>query len=381
MQRGRVLSAYVSIMALAGCLEPYSASELKDSVDLLVVDGFVNTTDSIASVRLTRTIPMDTSASAASVANAAVSIESDGHTYDLVYQGDGTYVLKNTFFDPAQQYRVTISTGPGKRYQSDFVEVTDTPAIDSITWKPALAGIDLFVNTHDVTGGSRYYSWNFDVTWEYVASFVSSYKLIDGAYFPRYGSDQIYRCWNRDRSDEILVATSTALSEDVIRDFFLTNVPVFSNRLNFRYSILVTQRTLTKEAYTFWNELRKTTETVGGLFDPQPYKILGNVHGAEDATEEVLGYFSAGSVTRQRLFVTFNQLPGELRRLRSPLPCGEERVSFIPIEEIPTTPNSVYLIDPVSVPGQGITGFTTADAACVDCRVFGGTTAKPEFWP
>ena len=367
---------------MSGCLDPYSTADITAKVNFLVVDSFINTTDSTATVRLTRTIPMNVVAEATIEADATVSVESDDQTvYNLSYRGDGVYLLDKTYFNSSDRYRVNIRTSSGNLYQSDFVEMTSTPPIDSITWIPKEEGIDISTNTHDPSGQSRYYSWTYDVTWEFVASFVSSYKLVDGAYFPRLFEEQIYRCWSYDKSDAIYVASSSTLSEDVIRSFPLAYVPVRSNRLNFRYSILVKQRSLTKEAYEFWSELEKTTETLGGLFDPQPYQLSGNIRNADDPNDVVLGYFSGGSVTQKRLFITFNELPGTLRVLRNRIPCDDERLSFLPIGELSTTPNSVYLIDPVSPPGGPIIGFTTADASCADCRALGGFTTKPDFWP
>lgn len=373
-----VVCAFLIVMS--GCLDPYSPSDIEDSSDILVVDGFINTTDSVATVRLSHTLPMDTLSKARPEENAVVTIESDNQSvFTLQAEGNGVYALRQTLFDNSSMYRVHVRTQSGKEYQSDYTALTTSPPIDSVTWAPQPAGIDILVNTHDPTSKSRYYYWTYEETWEYVASFYSTYKLIDGEYFPRGIEEQIYTCWSSFTSNSIYIGTSSSLAEDVIRNFPVAYVPMRSTRLKLRYSILVKQRTLTEEAYEFWQQLEKTTETLGGLFDPQPYQLLGNIHSVNDS-EPVLGYFSGGSVAEKRIFVDFTELPTHLLVQRTPAPCGEERQVFIKIEDIPTTPNSVLLIDPVSQPGFGITGFLSADAVCIDCRLFGGTTQRPDFW-
>ena len=376
----KIASFCLFLITISGCLDPYSPSHIEDSSDILVVDGFINTTDSVATVRLSHTVPMDTLSKARPEENAVVSIESDNQTiFSLQAEGNGVYALHKTFFDPSSLYRVHVRTQPGKEYQSDFTALTTSPPIDSVTWAPQPAGIDILVNTHDPAANSRYYYWTYEETWEYAASFYSTYKLMDGEYFPRGIDEQIYRCWSSFSSNEIYVGTSSALADDVIRDFPVAYVPMLSTRLKLRYSILVKQRTLTKEAFDFWQQLEKTTEALGGLFDPQPYQLLGNIHSIND-TQPVLGYFSGGSVADKRIFVDFTELPPHLLVQRTPAPCNEERKVFIDIAEIPTTPNSVLLIDPVYQPGAGITGFFSADAFCIDCRLLGGTTQRPDFW-
>lgn len=368
------------LIVISGCLDPYSPSNIEDSSDILVVDGFINTTDSVATVRLSHTIPMDTLSKARPEENAVVTIESDDQlTFTLQAEGNGVYALRQTAFGNSSMYRVHIRTQSGKEYQSDYTTLTTSPPIDSVTWIPQPAGIDILLNTHDPASKSRYYYWTYEETWEYAASFYSTYKLVDGEYFPRRIEEQIYTCWSSFTSNSIYVGTSSSLSEDVIRNFPVAYVPMRSTRLKLRYSILVKQRTLTKDAYDFWQQLEKTTEALGGLFDPQPYQLLGNIHSVND-TQPVLGYFSGGSVTEKRLFVDFTELPPHLLVQRTPAPCNEERKVFIKIEDIPTTPNSVLLIDPVSQPGLGITGFLSADAVCIDCRLLGGTTQRPDFW-
>jgi hypothetical protein len=158
-------------------------------------------------------------------------------------------------------------------------------------------------------------------------------------------------------------------------------IPGESSKIARRYSVQVEQRVLSKEAYDFWVALQKTTESLGGLFDPLPSQVIGNLWSNNpNAAEPVLGYFSGGSAPRQRIFIDFVDLPSNILSVYRPRYCGDEDVSPVFNAVLRSLLKSTLLIDPIYVQGVGVVGYTTADNACIDCRIFGGTTKRPDFW-
>ncbi len=377
MSRVAILS-FLILTVLTGCLDPYQPSEILTDVNILVVDGFVNTTDNSAVVKLSYASSLSSETTGAPESGASVDIEEEGgDRFNLIETEPGHYTLSNIATDQTKRYRLNINTSSGKTYFSDYATLTTTPEIDDVTWKSDDKGITIFASTHDPAENSGYYYWTYQETWEYNSSFNSTYKLIDGEGYQRF--DQIYTCWTTTASTDILVGSTSRLSNDVIRDFPIAFVTGSSVKLSRRYSILVQQRTITKDAYDFWSQLQKTTESLGGLFDPQPTQVLGNIHSSEDG-EPVLGYFSGGEVTEKRLFVRMQDLPEVLLRQRLPPLCTEDDVETISVADLRTRPNTTLLIDPIYVQGIGIVAYTSARPACIDCQVHGGTTQKPDFW-
>jgi hypothetical protein len=368
-------------MVLISCVEPYEPELKEETFDILVVDGYINTTDNSATVRLSRAVPLDSEDPPSQELNATVNIEDDaGNTYLLYNTGSGVYFLNNLSLNYSAKYRVHIYSRADEEFVSDYVALTNSPPIDSVIWKPDRDGISVYVNTHDPANQSLYYSWTFEETWEYTSSYFSSYKMVDGEALLRYPEDYIYTCWLSERSTKILVSSTERLTENVVRDFPLTFLAAESPKLARRYSIDVHQRTLTKEEYDFWLQLEKKTESHGGHFDKMPTQVVGNIRSTNDTSSPVLGYFGGGSVSKQRMFIDFVDMPQYVQSVLRARFCTEEDVSSIPIEEIPGTPNSVLLIDPIYVQGVGIVAYTTAAANCIDCRYFGGTNKKPDFW-
>ena len=370
-----------SVISLTGCLEPYQPSAVKDEPEIVVIDGFIDATNHSATVSLSYASSLASTTPPVTVPDASVAIEeSGGSSYTLNENGPGVYTREEFIVDVEKKYRLHVTMANDKEYTSDFIDITQNPDIESVTWRMNNSGVLISVNTHDPKQLSKYYRWNYVETWEYISSFFSTYKMVDGTAIERPVDERIYVCWDSHPSTEILLGSSVRLSDDVIQDYPIVFLPGNSVKISRRYSILVQQRTLTKEAYDFWLQLEKTTESLGGLFDPLPSQVLGNIKSTNDPGEPVLGYFSGGQVSEKRIFIAFLDLPDELLAMKERALCPESDVTSISVSDIPGTPNSTYLIDPIYVQGVGIVGYTTAPAPCVDCRVLGGSTKKPDFW-
>lgn len=362
------------LVIVFGCVEPYNPPAIREVVDLLVVDGFIDATNNSANVRLSKATPLAETGAGAPERFATVVIEDDeGNSFPLIEMEPGEYVLSSGPFSFSRKYRVVIDGQNNKRYHSDFIELIRTPIIDSVTWKSGIQhhGVDIFVNTHDDTNNTHYYQWTFDETWEYTSNFPTAFRIQDGVVLPI--EENLYHCWSSEASNEILVGSTVQLSADVIRDFRLLSIPVPSLRLSHRYSMLVKQRAISKETYDFYFQLKKSTESLGGLFDPMPAQVLGNLH-SDNPDEPVLGYFSGGEITEKRIFIRLSDLPADLIEL----PGYNCPIDTVTLAEVPNTAN-IVLINSYGSPA--ILGYTTApDRNCMDCRDEGGTLTRPDFW-
>jgi hypothetical protein len=377
------ISQLISVIsiALVSCIEPYEPKINNEVFDILVVDGYINTTDRSAQVRLSRAIPVDSVMLPSQENNATVLIEDEGGTtYSLINSGLGIYVADDLGLDQSKKYRLHVVTSADEEYVSDYVTLKSSPLIDSVIWKPDVGGISIYVNTHDPDANSHYYEWTYEETWEYRSSFNSTYKVVDGIAYPRTFDEQIFTCWSTQASTKLLVGTSDRLSADVIRDFPIIFIPGESSKLSLRYSIQVQQRVLSKDEFDFKRQLERTTESLGGLFDAMPSAVVGNIRSTNPtSTNPVLGYFSGGGVSKQRIFIDYYDLPTEILAIHRPPLCNEDNINTIPIADIATT--SDLLIYPIfSQSANAIVAYTAASRRCVDCTVSGGTTKRPDFW-
>jgi hypothetical protein len=376
------------IVAITACVEPYYAPDVAGDLNILVVDGFVNASEGSITVRLSHTAQLTNEAGFPAEKDAVVSVKSDAGDYFTLFEQDsGHYVAEGLTINPLLKYQLYINTSGGVEYLSDLITITDTPPIDTLIWRQRKDGLDVLASTHDVTGNSRYYRWDYTETWEYHAPYLSGYKAENATAIYRQPEEFIFVCYETSTSREILVGSTERLAEDVINEFPVLYIPRESNKISVLYHINVQQRVMEKKEYEFWKDLERVTETLGGLFDSQPYEIVGNVYNVTDPAEPVLGYFSGGRVANQEMFIYHNDLTEDLRKrpfhgctldtvcvLITP---GSMRPCNLDLTNIST---KTFLIGTLSESGI-VWGFTASNEQCADCRTQGGGLKKPSFWP
>ena len=172
-------------------------------------------------------------------------------------------------------------------YQSAFLPVLNSPPIDSVSFdtKGALTipGVNIYVNTHDPAGKVLYYRWEYNETWIFHSNYASLfYSNGDTVLARNLINDNITDCWGNDTSSSILLGSAAKLSRDIIYKAPVTSVVSTSEKLEDEYSIQVKQYALTPDAYDFYTNLKKNTESLGSIFDPQPSQINGNIQAVHD---------------------------------------------------------------------------------------------------
>ena len=148
-----------------------------------------------------------------------------------------------------------------------------------------------------------------------------------------------------------------------------------NDKLSVRYSILVKQIGLSKEAYNFWNILKKNTELTGSLFDPQPSKMPSNIRCINDETKKVVGYVSVAKISEKRIFIKNSEL--------NVWPPINEAESCPVIAKRPVDAIAMLKKDPSLLPAyfETLSGqLAIASKFCVDCRLTKGSNVKPLFW-
>jgi hypothetical protein len=370
---GLFLLVFLSCVAVftEGCVEPFSPPEVNSDGGYLVIDGFLNAGADTSILVLSHTQSASADQPKAYETGAKITVEEEqGGIYSFTEKGSGTYFLPPQQFNLSGKYRLHVKTIAGKEYQSDFVEVKNTPPIDSIAGRldPRQNAMVMLVNTHDPKNQTQFYRWKFEETWEYRTAFYSGLKVITNEagraeIVPR--TEPINICWRTIRSANILLGSTIKLTQDIIKDLPITTVPIATNKLYFKYSILVKQYGLSMDAFEYWTSLAKSTETTGSLFDPLPSTITGNIKNISDPQDLVFGYFSAAVEQKKRIFLT--PALGAFPTCTAPDTLALEEAAL----------SSAILLNTV---GMRFDSVTISSGFCADCRTQGGVTTKPSFW-
>lgn len=375
--RKAILFAIVISLVVFACKDPYQVKTRSSSKTLLVVEGYLNTGPGNTTISLSHSYVLDDTSRKTMESGANVTIEGkDNSIYLLPEVAPGIYSAQLPLPGADIQYRLHIKTSSGKEYLSDYASTKITPPIDSINWVRTGKGVTIYANTHDQNNNTHYYQYLFTETWETHAHFISSlkYDTASQQILPRSEAEQVYQCWKSVPSSNIFLASSAQLQSDVIFEDPLVFIPAGDEKLSVRYSILVRQLALTKEAYDFFSLMKKNTESLGTVFDPLPSQVTGNIHNTADPKEQIIGLFYASSEVSQRIFIDNSQVPF----------WGYNNGCYG--FEIKNDPDTIKKYVPAYQPYQAhmagiiILGYYVSDIRCTDCTYTGGSTVKPSFW-
>jgi hypothetical protein len=364
---------------VCSCKKSYNPPAIQVNNKFLVVEGIlVNSIDSPTVIRLSRTVKLTDSTFASSPETGAkVSVEGNtGENFPLVEKADGIYISNQLSLNYSNQYRLKITTTNGNDYMSDYVDVEQTPPIDSITWQQQ-NDVTINVNTHDPSNNTKYYQWDFVETCQYTSTYERTIAESNGLIYYVDSTNQTYNCWSSDVSSDILIGSTVALSKDLVNQAPITVIPQNSEKIGIRYSILVKQYGLTEDAYQYLRILKTNTETLGSIFDAQPTQLSGNIHSTTNPAEIVIGYITASSVEHQRIFINNRQLYDWV-----PVNTGES-CDLVTIAQNPNNYLLYNYFDAAYEPYYFTTtssGVVITKRSCVDCTVRGGTTTTPSYW-
>jgi len=376
------IALFASSIMINSCITPFEPAGVADIDNMVVIEGDIIQNDT-TKVTISRSLAIKDLNKINYITRAIVWIESEKGTIytgkEVLKSGKTQYLVNTIGIDKTLKYKVMVQLSTGRRYASDLVPVLVSPSIDSIGFNKNNGGesVTFYVNTHDSNNSTKYYKWSYKEDWEFHTQFMSLFVFnpLNNKVTEITVDKNRYYCWNSATSSSVLVATTTHLEQDRVYQKALATIGQADNRISILYSMYLTQMAISRDAYLYWENIRKNSDNIGGIFSPQPSEIGGNIHCLTDPSERVLGYISAGLVTRKRIFAFAEN---------------------IGIYEEPNNCESVVVDAANPIPFETLyqTGFDVVDYGiaengevslwaikrCVDCRTQ-GTKLKPSFWP
>jgi hypothetical protein len=378
--------AYILIsLIITQCRQVYEPKIHDQNSKFLVVEGFINSNGPTV-IHLSRTINFNDSIIDPELGASVYVEDENGTSIPLTETGNGEYNLGQLALDSNLKYRLYIKTANGKEYASEYSSVTYTPPIDSITWQRENDGLRLYTNAHDLRGAAKYYQWKFEETWEFHSAYYSSLlytrdasNAVTGLVYrhPDHSVDTtIYKCWNTLNSTAITLGSTENLNSGVVY-LPVQYIEPGSQKLSVLYSINLHQYAISHEEYLFLEKMKKNTEALGTLFDPQPSQLNGNIHCLSDPNEIVIGYIEVSQEQTKRLFIDNNQVNGWNYQVN----CDQIEIANDLATINHKAPDLTPTIPTALSPLGGIISFDVAtDIHCVYCTL-SGTNQKPSYWP
>ena len=386
----------ILILVSVSCTQEYIPPVKPSGSSWLVIDGSLNSGAGPASLTLSRTTNLDTTAQQYERGATIIIQGDDGSTYLLAESSPGLYTASDLNLDGNKKYRLKINASNGETYASDYVSVIPNPPIDSINYQQNADGLQIFINTHNPQNNTRYYKWQYSETWEFHSAYLTTLKYVpyqtaQGLFYsltppivskdpPDPYDSSIFACWQSDSSTEILLGSSAALSEDLIH-LPITKIPTGSQKMSALYSINILQYGWSEAGYQFLQAMKKNSENTGSFFNPLPSQLVGNIQCISDPSKMAVGYFNISPAQQKRFFIpaaavtdwNYNQSCPLFEITNNPDSIVKYHNEWLPTVAAQTKPI------PLTTTSEILT-FNASYPVCVDCTI-SGTNTKPPYWP
>lgn len=371
----------IVIATLAMCKKPFNPQVIDTNTNLLVVDGTIVSGADSTFIKLSRTVKLTAGSTQNPETNATLIVEDDQNgVYNLKETLTGLYISAGLKLNTARNYRLRIKTKNGEEYLSDYTPVKVTPPIDSIGFNVVANGLNIYANAHDASNNTRYYRWEYEDAWRFNSYFESFFITNGTAIVPRQSNQNIHECYAGGKSSSVVIATTSKLSQDVLFQAPVELIDPGSEKISIRYTILLKQYAITKEAYEFWLNIKKNTENLGSIFDAQPSAATGNIHCISDAGRPVIGYVSVSTIQQKRVFIDRSQLPAEWKTVYPDRCIADSTYIVNPKTGQREVQDRLIPIGSTSIPlDKFVGGYFATTRFCADCTVR-GTLKAPPFW-
>lgn len=389
------LSILAVLFLAASCVYPFNPDVSGDIARRLVVSGDILIGEQ-TEISLSYVIPISASPSEVFKAFpfAELRVECNkGQVFPGEDQGKGKFLVDTRLADPSAMYRLWVKdTSTGHEYVTPWTAVHKAPEITSLTFESDAANVSIILGMKDSDTG--YYRWEYREDWEYHADFLPELMYTrPNRERDRENPEKIYRyptpdekfyyCWNSSLSTKFQIASTSESKENSVSGKDFLDIPRTSTKLSVLYSILVKAKSISSDAYKYFENVQINSSTTGNLFAPIPSDIRGNIRCTSDTTEIVIGYVEVSEVSSRRLFIDEakellyinNENPDEF--LFYPFPDEDGLYNFDNLYGAGNAP--VRMDVGAETPTQ--TNVMWAPKRCTDCRLNGGTKDKPDFWP
>ena len=256
--------------ALMSC-EDVIELQVPESTAQLVVEGSITNMNQRQRIKLSWSTPYFEESAPPAVQNAQVRLIDDVDRNEVLQEE-----VSGTFFtdipgEIGRTYFIEISLDNGKSYRSEAETLFPVSEIDDMKVvredpeeeldEEGKAGYDILITAYVPPNEANFYRWKV------------------------YVNDTL-----ENKPDDLAFARDDFVSEQVV------DVEIFSDLMRQGDSVRVEQMSITESYYDFLTVLFQQTVFTGGLFDPPPAPIRGNVRNIADEQDYALGYFHASAV-------------------------------------------------------------------------------------
>lgn len=373
------ISFYVLLIGIVtwACVNPIKDFVQIDATSFTTVEADISDDAQLSKVRLTSSSNRLVSQLSLPISKAVVYVTDQSGTKTNFTEGIplGTYYPSAGFKGVVgSTYKLYVKMLTGQTYESTAETMKGVPEIENAITRFEIfdqysrvdvrrAGFTVYLDFKDMPSEGDFYLWN----WKNYRNASFCATCTDGGKFdfkkqdcvqPKFPTDAILNymcdgnCWDISTNNDLNVFSDVLTNGQRVVGRQVARIP-FDNWTPYYFRL--EQRSITKNAFAFYQSLISQVQSSGSLFDvPAETRFSLNIKSLTTPSERVLGIFNVFSVRKKIFYID----------RRKNIPVGEEPIiSVIPGETYTCPPGSVGCLE---------------KAPCVESPI--RTKITPEGW-
>lgn len=373
------ISFYVLLIGIVtwACVNPIKDFVQINATSFTTIEADISDDAQLSKVRLTSSSNRLVSQLSLPISKAVVYVTDQSGTKTNFTEGIplGTYYPSAGFKGVVgSTYKLYVKMLTGQTYESTAETMKGVPEIENAITRFEIfdqysrvdvrrAGFTVYLDFKDMPSEGDFYLWN----WKNYRNASFCATCTDGGKFdfkkqdcvqPKFPTDAILNymcdgnCWDISTNNDLNVFSDVLTNGQRVVGRQVARIP-FDNWTPYYFRL--EQRSITKNAFAFYQSLISQVQSSGSLFDvPAETRFSLNIKSLTTPSERVLGIFNVFSVRKKIFYID----------RRKNIPVGEEPIiSVIPGETYTCPPGSVGCLE---------------KAPCVESPI--RTKITPEGW-
>jgi hypothetical protein len=325
-----LLALGLSLLTLS-CVENIGFA-INESSDQIVIVGSITTKPGPYFIKVYKAVDFYEGLNDSSnpIESAKVVISSDDGQSEVLTEIEPGLYQTNAIGIRGQvgrSYSLGVITKAGNVYQSSRERIIESAEIDSIYFQfeekdVFLVGnitvkarsAKILVDFYDKVDQENYYNWSWNSTYKFVSN-PESFTNQAGQPAPlpcSFFGCNCCMCWlTSEEQNDLELAQDRLFNGKKVEQHLVATIPLKPNEFQFKHYVNVSQKSLSKDAYDFWKQI-KEQKSATTIFATPPAKIKGNIININNPGEDVWGYFSASDVKTKSFFIYPHDIPATL---------------------------------------------------------------------
>lgn len=319
------IACVLGLMTLA-CINPIVDFKQIDSTSYLTIEADISDDAALCKIRITSSANRIISQNPLAVNKAEVYITDDAGVKTIFKEA----LVLGTYFPPTgfagkvgATYKLYVKTLTGKIYESVPEKMIAAPEIENIVTQFEVrdqydkvdvrrAGFSVYVDFKDSPKEGDFYMWNWKHyekisicetcsgggTWNFKQN-ICVMPRMPGETITNYQCDG--NCWDISTNNDLNVFSDVLTNGQRIVGRQVARLPFDGYQ---PYYFRLEQRSITKNAFNFYQSLISQVQSSGSLFDvPAETRFSLNIKPITDPNERILGIFNVFSVRKKIYFI------------------------------------------------------------------------------